>query len=64
MPASWPSGTCGGSGAPSLTTQRTSPRNASGSDCAGNISLNRNIVPTSSGFSVLMKVPPFEMFFV
>ena len=30
MPASWPSATCGGSGAPSLTTQRTSPRSASG----------------------------------
>ena len=32
--------------------------------CAGSISLNRKIVPMSSGFSVLMKVPPLEMFFV
>ena len=35
-----------------------------GADCDGSISLKRKIVPTSSGFSVLMKVPPFEMFFV
>ena len=64
-PASWPAGDLRRQRLalldhpPHLAAQRERRRTA-----PGTISLNRNIVPTSRGFSVLMKVPPLEMFFV